>query len=64
MSDQLEVPPPPPCPICGGTMEGVYQRYGQTVAVCVDCHSGITIPHAALDVRRLKRENKFKPRRP
>jgi hypothetical protein len=45
-------------------MEVVYQRYGQTVAVCVDCHSGITIPHAALDVRRLKRENKFKPRRP
>jgi len=27
MSELPEVPPPPPCPICGGTMEIVYQRY-------------------------------------
>lgn len=51
--------PCPVCPICEGTMEVVYDRFNQRVVVCLDCHSGLTIPATALDIVRLKREKKF-----
>lgn len=43
-------------------MELVYDRYNQQVCVCLDCHSGITIPATAWDVQRLKRGSKAEPR--
>ena len=43
-----------PCPICQGTMEVVYERPNQQVCVCVDCHSGITIPVSAWAVQKSK----------
>lgn len=49
----------PPCPMCEGRMEIVYDRQTTTVAVCIDCHSGITVPRAARDVARLKRDGKW-----
>jgi hypothetical protein len=49
----------PPCPICEGTMQLVYDRFNQQVCVCVDCHSGLTIPSSAWEVIRLKREKKW-----
>jgi hypothetical protein len=36
-------------------MEVVYDRLTQQVCVCVDCHSGVTIPSTALEIQRLKR---------
>jgi hypothetical protein len=45
-------------------MAVVFHRYGQMVAVCVDCHSGLTIPAAAREVGRLKREKKWQPKEP
>lgn len=51
--------PCPVCPICEGSMEVVYDRFNQRVVVCLDCHSGLTIPATALEIVRLKRENKF-----
>ncbi len=45
--------------MCEGRMEIVYDRQTTTVAVCIDCHSGITVPRAARDVARLKRDGKW-----
>lgn len=39
------------CPICGGTMEAVYTRVHQKVCVCVDCHTSITVPATAWQVK-------------
>ena len=49
------------CPLCKGVMEVVYQRYGQTVVICVDCHSGLTITASAADVIKRKREGTWIP---
>ena len=46
------------CPVCDGRMEVVYARNNQQVSVCTDCHSGITIPAAAWNVVRIKRDSK------
>lgn len=40
-------------------MESVYERNHQKVCVCVDCHSGLTVPATAYDVARIKREAKL-----
>jgi len=39
-------------------MELVYDRLNQQVCVCVDCHSGVTIPSTAWAVQQLKRARK------
>ena len=46
------------CPVCGGHMETVYSRQHQVVCVCVECHTGVTIPAAAWNVARLKNTDK------
>ena len=46
----------PACPICDGRMEVVYDRHHQIVAVCIDCHTGLTIPRGAREILRLKRD--------
>ena len=40
-------------------MELVYDRFNQHVYVCLDCHSGVTLPSSAARVVQLKRDNKF-----
>ena len=52
----------PPCPICSGRMNVVFERVNQIVAVCVDCRSGLTVPASAWDVERLKRLGKWADR--
>ena len=37
----------PICPLCGGRMELVYDRPNTKVGVCVDCHTGVTVPAQA-----------------
>jgi len=49
------------CPVCGGKMELVYDRRHISASVCVDCHTGITIPTDAWDVARAKRSVKWLP---
>ena len=44
------------CPVCDGKMELVYDRHHQKVVVCVDCQSGLTVPGAAWEIARIKRE--------
>jgi hypothetical protein len=39
-------------------MEVVYDRFNQQVCVCVECHTGLSIPAHAWDIRRIKRERK------
>jgi hypothetical protein len=51
------------CPICYGSMEVVYSRNQQSVCVCVDCHSGVTVPAGAWDIVRRKREGSWTPPR-
>ena len=46
------------CPVCEGRMELVYDRYHQKVCVCVDCHSGLTVPASAWVVARIKQQVK------
>lgn len=46
------------CPVCQGRMETVYDRHHQTVCVCVDCHTGVTVPATAWNIARLKGQNK------
>jgi len=50
------------CPICYGAMEVVYSRNNQNVCVCLDCHSGVTVPATAWEIVRLKREGKWRPK--
>ena len=49
------MPPCPDCPICDGKMELVYDRFNQQVCVCTDCHSGLTIPVTAWEIKNRKR---------
>lgn len=44
----------PPCPTCGGAFESVYSRFGENVYVCIECHTGITVPRKAWGVATLK----------
>lgn len=44
----------PPCPVCGAAVECVYSRFGEDVYVCVECHTGITVPRRAWYVARVK----------
>jgi ssDNA-binding Zn-finger/Zn-ribbon topoisomerase 1 len=50
------------CPVCDGSMELVYSRNAQQVIVCKDCHSGLTVPAAAWNIVRIKREAKWMPK--
>lgn len=43
------------CPVCGGKMELVYDRRHITASVCIDCHTGITVPTDAWVVAKVKR---------
>jgi len=45
-------------------MEVVYQRFGQIVVVCAECHTGLTIPKTASDVLKRKREGTWTPPKP
>ena len=49
------------CPVCGGKMELVYDRRHISASVCVDCHTGVTVPTEAWAVARLKRTVKWAP---
>lgn len=42
-------------------METVYDRPTTKVCVCVDCHSGLTVPATAWEVAKIKREYGEKP---
>jgi hypothetical protein len=53
----------PACSICEGIMVLAYDRYQQKVCVCLDCHTSITIPGAAWDVARAKRDAKLAEQR-
>lgn len=53
---------PPDCPVCSGRLDLVYDRLGQKVYVCVDCHVGLTVPESAWTIVRQKRE-KNRPRK-
>ena len=35
-------------------MEIVYSRHNQQVIVCMDCHSGLTVPSAAWKIARIE----------
>ena len=48
----------PPCPICSGALECVYSRFGETVFVCAECHTGMTVPRNAWDVAAVKRKQR------
>lgn len=53
--------PVPPCPVCGAVIERVYSRFGENVYVCVECHTGISVPRRAwdiADVNKAQRQDK------
>jgi len=59
-NDSGSTPVCPVCPVCQGRMELVYERFNQQVCVCVECHTGLTVPASALEIRRIKRGGKPK----
>ena len=64
MDSHFDCPPSkdvPPCPTCHGVLERVYSRYGESVFVCIDCHTGISIPRGAWDIARVKKAGRTKP---
>jgi hypothetical protein len=62
-NDRGSAPVCPICPVCEGKMELVYERFNQQVCVCVECHTGLTIPSTALEIRSRKRGNRPKAER-
>lgn len=48
----------PPCPICNGALECVYNRFGENVFVCVECHTGMTVPKKAWAVAAVKQSQR------
>jgi hypothetical protein len=42
------------CPICSGPLEAVYTRAHQKVCVCVDCHTSVTVPQSAWEIKKNK----------
>ena len=46
------------CPVCGGTLEMVYERPHQKVCACADCHTSITVPVVAWDIARVKKKTR------
>ena len=58
------IPPDlPPCPVCREHLQVVYDRNHQVVAVCVECHTSVTIPDSAWEVRYLKRDVQWQSKR-
>ena len=58
MDSRFDCPPSkdvPPCPTCQGLLEPVYSRFGENVFVCIDCHTGISVPRGAWEIARLKK---------
>ena len=52
----------PPCPVCGASFERVYSRFGESVYVCVECHTGMNVPRRAWDIADVKKiQRKDKP---
>lgn len=45
----------PPCPVCGAALERVYSRFGEAVYVCIECHTGVTVPRRAWDIAAVKK---------
>jgi uncharacterized protein YbbK (DUF523 family) len=37
-------------------MERVYSRFGESVFVCMECHTGLTVPRKAWDIAETKRK--------
>jgi hypothetical protein len=58
---QVEPHTIPDCPVCSGVMRMISDRYQQIVAVCVDCHCGLSIPSAGWEVKWLKLAGKWSP---
>jgi uncharacterized protein YbbK (DUF523 family) len=50
----------PSCPICSGVLERVYSRFGENVFVCVECHTGMTVPRNAWDIAAVRRQQRQK----
>ena len=46
----------PKCPVCGDRIELVYDRPTAKVCVCVNCHTGITVPARALSIADQQRD--------
>lgn len=44
----------PNCPVCGGTMDLVYDQPAMKVCMCGDCHTGVHVPIKAWDLLRAK----------
>jgi uncharacterized protein YbbK (DUF523 family) len=46
----------PPCPICEGSLDRVYSRFGENVFVCAECHTGLTVPRKAWDIAATRKK--------
>jgi reverse gyrase len=48
------------CPVCGGQIEKTSERLDGARYACTECLCAVTVPAAAWDIARVKREQKWR----
>ena len=51
------------CPVCGGEVEKVGARLTDSVFACKECACDVIVPMSAWDIARVKRQQKWAPKR-
>ena len=51
------------CPVCGGEVEQVGEQHARTLHACKDCVCDVAVPSSAWEVARVKRQQKWLPKR-
>jgi hypothetical protein len=51
------------CPVCGGEVEKVGERPTRGMYACKECDCDVIVPSAAWEIARVKRQQKWPPKR-
>lgn len=51
------------CPVCGGEVEKVGEQQARNLYACKECLSDVSVPSTAWEIARVKRLQKWPPKR-
>ena len=51
------------CPVCGGEVEKVGEQQMRSLYACKQCLSDVLVPSTAWEIARVKRQQKWPPKR-
>jgi len=51
------------CPVCGGEVEKVGEQQTRKIYACKECLSDVSVPSTAWEIARVKRLQKWPPKR-